>query len=105
MAVEDLRPSRTPLRLVGLGMFVAAAYYAGAVVGLMLKLPEATPSVMWPANSILTSVLLLTRPAWWPIVLLSALAPMLGRERRRWPRRLSGLSAPLQERYGAALRC
>jgi signal transduction histidine kinase/integral membrane sensor domain MASE1 len=86
MAVEDLRPSRTPLRLVGLGMFVAAAYYAGAVVGLMLKLPEATPSVMWPPNSILTSVLLLTRPAWWPIVLLSALPPHVALESGAgWP--------------------
>ena len=86
MAVEDLRPSRTLLRLVGLGMFVAAAYYAGAVVGLMLKLPEATPSVMWPPNSVLTSVLLLTRPAWWPIVLLSALPPHVALESGAgWP--------------------
>ncbi|HET9265887.1 MAG TPA: MASE1 domain-containing protein [Vicinamibacterales bacterium] len=67
-------------------MCVAAAYYAGAVVGLMLKLPEATPSVMWPPNSILTSVLLLTRPAWWPIVLLSALPPHVALESGAgWP--------------------
>ena len=73
IAVEDVRSARSLLRLVTLGVFVGAAYYAGAVVGLALKLPDATPSVMWPPNSILTSVLLLTRPAWWPIVLLSAL--------------------------------
>ena len=80
MAVEHLRRARGVFRIVGLSAFVAAAYYAGAVVGLALKLPEATPSVMWPPNSILTSVLLLTRPAWWPVVLLSALPPHVALE-------------------------
>jgi signal transduction histidine kinase/integral membrane sensor domain MASE1 len=74
------------LKLVGLGLFASTAYYVGALVGLALKLPDATPSVMWPPNSILTSVLLLSRPAWWPIVLLSALPPHVALETGAgWP--------------------
>lgn len=72
--------------MIALALFVAGAYYAGAEVGLALKLPEATPSVMWPPNAILTSVLLLTRTAWWPIVILSALPPHVALESRvGWP--------------------
>lgn len=61
------------LRLVCLGVTVGTAYYAGSVLGLVLKLPDATPSVMWPPNAILTSVLLLTPARIWPVALLSAL--------------------------------
>jgi signal transduction histidine kinase/integral membrane sensor domain MASE1 len=86
MALEDSRSTHPLLKAVSLGLFVAAAYYAGTLVGLALKLPEATPSVMWPPNAILTSVLLLTRQAWWPIVLLSALPPHVALESGAgWP--------------------
>lgn len=64
---------RAVLRLSGLGITIALAYYAGAAVGFALKLPEATPSVMWPPNAILTSALLLTPTRLWPFALLAAL--------------------------------
>jgi signal transduction histidine kinase/integral membrane sensor domain MASE1 len=62
-------------RLVAAGIAVAAAsgYYLGSVLGLLLRLPPATPSVIWPPNSILTAILLLVPTQRWPLVLLSAL--------------------------------
>lgn len=74
------------LRLIGLGLAVGVSYYAGAAVGLTLKLPEATPSVMWPPNAILTSVLLLTPARVWPFALLSALPAHIALEvAAGWP--------------------
>jgi signal transduction histidine kinase/integral membrane sensor domain MASE1 len=74
-ALRDSRPRTLTrvLRLVAVGAAIGAAYYAGAAVGLALKLPAATPSVLWPPNAILTSALLLTPVRWWPFALLSAL--------------------------------
>ena len=73
-------------RLVGLGVTVCAAYYAGAAVGFALKLPNATPSVMWPPNAILTCALLLTHPRLWPFVLASALPAHIALEAGAgWP--------------------
>jgi signal transduction histidine kinase/integral membrane sensor domain MASE1 len=52
-----------------------AAYYLGSVVGLELRLPPATPSVLWPPNAILTALLLFVPAArWWSVVLGAALA-------------------------------
>ena len=65
--------SRTALRMVAIALLVAGGYYAGTLVGLALRLPDATPSVLWPPNAILTAALLLTPGRWWPVVLLSAL--------------------------------
>lgn len=67
-------------------MAIGGAYYAGAAVGLALKLPAATPSVLWPPNAILTSALLLTpRRLWW-FALLSALPAHIALEARLgWP--------------------
>ncbi|HYS07628.1 MAG TPA: MASE1 domain-containing protein [Myxococcales bacterium] len=53
-------------------MLVAAAYFVGANIGFILRLPPTTPSVVWPPNSILTATLLLApRRRWW-IYLIAA---------------------------------
>jgi signal transduction histidine kinase/integral membrane sensor domain MASE1 len=64
---------RTDLLRLAIGcLLVCAAYYLGALVGLRLRLPATTPSVLWPPNAILTAALILTPPRLWPIYLLSA---------------------------------
>ena len=76
----------TYIRLAGLGLGIAAAYYAGAAIGFALKLPAATPSVLWPPNAILTSALLLTPGRVWPFALLSALPAHIALETGAgWP--------------------
>jgi PAS domain S-box-containing protein len=67
------RRLRQSLTLVALAASVSVGYYLACQVGLRLRLPTATPSILWPPNAILTSALLLTRPRLWPLVLLSAL--------------------------------
>ncbi len=54
-------------------LLVAVSCYLGSKVGLALRFPPATPSVMWPPNAILTATLLLAPPRRWPIYLLAAL--------------------------------
>jgi C4-dicarboxylate-specific signal transduction histidine kinase/integral membrane sensor domain MASE1 len=54
-------------------LLVAVAYYAGANLGLVLRLPPATPSVLWPPNTILTAALLMSPPRHWWRYLLAAL--------------------------------
>jgi signal transduction histidine kinase/integral membrane sensor domain MASE1 len=77
---------RRILCLAAAGAAIGGAYYAGAVVGLFLKLPAATPSVLWPPNAILTSALLLTAVRWWPWVLLAALPAHIALEAGAgWP--------------------
>jgi nitrogen-specific signal transduction histidine kinase/integral membrane sensor domain MASE1 len=52
-----------------------AAYYIGSLVGLELRLPPATPSVIWPPNPIVTALLLFVPPArWWSVLLGAAVA-------------------------------
>lgn len=48
-------------------------YYLASLVGLSLRLPSSTPSVLWPPNAVLTSALILTRPREWPAIILAAL--------------------------------
>src|SRR5215475_4777955 len=55
----NTRRFRTPL----LAAAVAVAYYGGAQLGFVLRFPPAITSVIWPPNSLLTAVLLLTPPA------------------------------------------
>src|SRR5262245_65391948 len=52
---------------------VCVGYFVGANIGFILRLPPATPSVVWPPNSILTATLLLAAPRRWWIYLLAAL--------------------------------
>jgi two-component system sensor kinase FixL len=74
------------MRLLRLGLAVGIGYYAGAVLGLLLKLPNATPSVVWPPNAILTAALLLSPPRLWPFALASALPAHIVLERAAgWP--------------------
>jgi signal transduction histidine kinase/integral membrane sensor domain MASE1 len=66
-------------------LLVAVAYYAGANLGLLLRLPPATPSVLWPPNTILTAALLLSPPRHWWRYLLAALPAHLLAEVGVWP--------------------
>ena len=72
--------------ILATALLVCAAYYVGANVGFILRFPPATPSVLWPPNSILTATLLLSPPRRWGIYLLAAfpahLVAELGAE---WP--------------------
>jgi integral membrane sensor domain MASE1 len=47
--------------------WAAAAYYVGVQVGMALRFPPATTSVLWPPNATLTAALLLVpfRRWWW----------------------------------------
>src|SRR5262249_10510803 len=66
-------------RIVATALLVSVAYYVGANVGFILRFPPATPSVLWPPNSILTATLLLSPPRWW-IYLLAAFPAHLAAE-------------------------
>jgi signal transduction histidine kinase/integral membrane sensor domain MASE1 len=49
---------------------VSVAYFLGAQFGLLLRVPGATPSVLWPPNALLTCALLLVPPQhWWTCLL------------------------------------
>ena len=67
-AAVFLRTGSAPAMAVVAG----AAYSVGSLVGLELRLPPATPSVLWPPNAILTALLLFVPPARWWSVLLGA---------------------------------
>jgi two-component system sensor kinase FixL len=58
---------------VATALLIAVGYYVGARVGVHLRFPPLTPSVVWPPNAILTATLLLTPPRHWAIYLLAAL--------------------------------
>jgi signal transduction histidine kinase/integral membrane sensor domain MASE1 len=58
---------------LGVAAAVAGGYYLGVQAGLLLRLPPATPSVLWPPNAVLTSALLLTPYRRWPICLAAVL--------------------------------
>ena len=76
------------LRLLALAAVVAVSYYLGSLLGLVLRVPPETTSVLWPPNAILTATLLLTpSPRRWWVYLAAAfpahLAVQLG---TGWPR-------------------
>jgi integral membrane sensor domain MASE1 len=54
-------------------LLLAAAYYFGALIGFVLRIPPATPSVLWPPNAILTAALLLAPARSWPFYLFAVL--------------------------------
>jgi signal transduction histidine kinase/integral membrane sensor domain MASE1 len=65
---------------------VAVAYYAGANLGFLLRLPPTTPSLLWPPNTILTAALIIAAPRHWWIYLLAALPAHLAAELELgWP--------------------
>ena len=70
----------------GLAVAVCLGYYLGSLVGLELRLPPATPSVVWPPNAMLTAALLLTRRDRWWVVLAAALPAHLAVQLQTdWP--------------------
>ena len=71
--VNWISDTRRRLVLPAIALSSSAGYYLGSVVGLQLRVPPATTSVMWPPNAVLTAALVLTSPRRWPLVLLSAL--------------------------------
>jgi len=71
-AREPTRESR-PGRLAAGSLAVCLAYYAGSHLGLALRFPPATTSLLWPPNAILTTALLLAAPRHWPLFLAAAL--------------------------------
>ena len=64
---------RPRLASAGIAISVCAGYYFGSILGLLLRVPPATPSVIWPPNAILTAALLLVPPRHWWLVLLPVL--------------------------------
>ena len=64
--------ARKGLAPVGLAVAVCLGYYLASLVGLQLRVPGTTPSVVWPPNATLTAALLLTRRDRWWIVLAAA---------------------------------
>jgi PAS domain S-box-containing protein len=57
-----------------MALVVCLAYYAGSRIGLTLRFPPATTSLLWPPNAILTATLLLTpAPRRWGLYLAAAL--------------------------------
>jgi two-component system, LuxR family, sensor kinase FixL len=71
---------------VGIAVIVCAGYYFGSILGLLLRVPPATPSIIWPPNAILTAALVLVSPRRWWIVLLPVLPVHLAVELQTgWP--------------------
>ena len=65
---------------------VSATYYIGSLVGLALRLPPATTSLMWPPNTILTLALMLTPPRQWVWFLAAAFgAHLVVQSPTGWP--------------------
>ena len=69
----DLMPTSQVLRLPhGLGvLLVAAGYYAGGIVGILLGFPPSGIAAIWPSTAILLAALLLTETRHWWIYLLA----------------------------------
>jgi signal transduction histidine kinase/integral membrane sensor domain MASE1 len=63
---------RLVLRTALIALLVSAAYYLGTAIGLRARFPAAGPSILWPPNAILLSVLLLTPVQRWGVYLLAA---------------------------------
>ncbi len=82
----------TRSRVIVAAIVVCVAYFLGAQLGLHLRLPGATPSVLWPPNALLTSALLLVPPRHWGAMLLAAfpahLTLSMGTD---WPAAMIGL--------------
>ena len=53
-------------------ILVALAYYIGARVGVLFKVPTVPQSVLWLPNSILLAALLVSPPRRWPAIFIAA---------------------------------
>src|SRR5262249_24982386 len=73
-------------RVLATALLVSVAYYVGAQIGLALRVPPSTLSVLWPPNAILTATLLLAPVRRWWIYLLAVFPAHLMVERAvSWP--------------------
>jgi len=71
-----------------IALLVSVGYYVGTEIGLGARFPQGGPSILWPPNAILLSVLLLTPARTWGIYLLAAFPAHLVTEHRAgfpWP--------------------
>ena len=59
-------------RVVLVAVFTAVAYYVGMEIGFQATFPGGGPSILWPPNAILLSVLLATPSRRWAVYLLAA---------------------------------
>jgi two-component system, LuxR family, sensor kinase FixL len=74
MIAEALGPAgRRRFALPVVAIATCVGYYLGSVIGLGLRLPPATTSILWPPNAVLTAALILTPPRRWALVLLPVL--------------------------------
>jgi signal transduction histidine kinase/integral membrane sensor domain MASE1 len=71
--------------VVAVAAVTAAVYFAGALVGLELRLPSATPSILWPPNAILTALLLFVPIARWWCVIFGGAVGHFAAELGIWP--------------------
>ena len=65
------------LPLVGLNLFLAVVYFAGAELGLSLATPHSNVTPVWPPAGIAIASLLIFGPQLWPGIFLGALAANL----------------------------
>jgi signal transduction histidine kinase/integral membrane sensor domain MASE1 len=71
-------PTWTPwtgprIALPALAAATCAGYYLASLIGLQLRFPPATTSIMWPPNAVLTAALVLAPPRRWFAILLFVL--------------------------------
>jgi two-component system sensor kinase FixL len=67
-------PSTRPrIPIPALAVAACAGYYLASLIGLQLRFPPATTSVLWPPNAVLTAALVLTPPRRWFAILLPVL--------------------------------
>lgn len=65
---------------------VFVAYYLGSQLGLALRFPPATTSVLWPPNAILTAALILSPPrGWWGFLAVALPAHVIAQHSMEWP--------------------
>ena len=73
-------------RVAATALLVSVAYYVGANVGFILRIPPSTLSVLWPPTAILTATLLLAPvPRWWIYLLAAFPAHLLAELWISWP--------------------
>jgi C4-dicarboxylate-specific signal transduction histidine kinase/integral membrane sensor domain MASE1 len=71
-----------------IAVLVSVGYYVGTEIGMHARYPQGGPSILWPPNAILLSVLLLTPVRSWGIYLLAAFPAHVVMEYRAgfpWP--------------------
>ena len=79
-------PIPPPLRWLAISLVASVGYFCGTKLGLEFKFLPHPVSVMWPANAIVLSVLLLTPiRVWWLILLMTFPAHLLAQAQDNIP--------------------